>query len=139
MKTMLRLLAFGVAFAAAAAGARGAAVERTFPGAGASATVRVDPGEIDPAGEAEAVVSLAASAPFAASVPSDLAASFEGFSCLGAYTDAVGAVHLRLAPDPAAARWRVSGSMGSSRVERSWAVSSEISYSDSEVMSSSNT
>ena len=107
MKAMHRLLAFGVAFAAAAAGVRGEAVERTFPGSGASATVRVDPARIDPAGEAEAVVSLAASAPFAASVPSDLSTSFEGFSCLGAYTDAVGAVHLRLAPDPAAARWRV--------------------------------
>ncbi len=104
MKPIAAALALLAAFAPLA---RGAALERSTAGAGATATVRVDPGAIDPAGEAEATVSVSAAAPFSASLPADLAAAFEGFSCLGSYTDAVGAVHLRLAPDPAAARRRV--------------------------------
>ena len=90
MKTMPSVLVL----AAAAAFARGDALERTFSGAGATATVRVEPGEVDPAAEL-------------AELPADLARAFEGFETAGSYTDAVGAVHLRLRPDPAAPRWRV--------------------------------
>ena len=102
MRTILPALAL-----LAAAPVCGAALERTFPGAGATAAVRVDPGEVDPAAELEAVVSVSAAAPFAAELPADLPGAFEGFSAAGSYTDAVGAVHLRLRPDPAAPRWRV--------------------------------
>ena len=49
MKTMPSVLVL----AAAAAFARGDALERTFSGAGATATVRVEPGEVDPAAELE--------------------------------------------------------------------------------------
>ena len=103
MKTMQSVLVL----AAAAAFARGDALERTFSGAGATATVRVEPGEVDPAAELEAVASVSAAAPFSAELPADLARAFEGFETAGSYTDAVGAVHLRLRPDPAAPRWRV--------------------------------
>lgn len=104
---MASLLAALAAAAALAPGARGAALERSFQGPGATAAVRLDPGQVDPEGELEAVLSVSAAAPFAAFLPADPAAAFEGFEALGAYTDAVGAVHVRLRPDPAAARRRV--------------------------------
>ena len=105
MKTTLPALLF--AAAALALPARGAALERTFSGTGATASVRVDPGEVDPALELEAVVSVSAAAPFSASLPADLPRAFDGFEVAGSYTDAVGAVHFRLRPDPAAPRRRV--------------------------------
>ena len=99
--------AFLVLPAAAAPLARGEALERTFSGSGASVSVRVDPAGIDPALEAEAAVSAAAPLPLAAELPADLSRAFEGFEPLGSYTDAAGAVHFRLRPDPAAPRRRV--------------------------------
>ena len=96
-----------VFLAAALPAARGGAFERTFSGAGASATVRIDPAEIDPARDLEAVVSVSAEPPLAAALPADLPRAFDGFETLGSYTDSVGAVHFRLRPDPAASRWRV--------------------------------
>ena len=104
MKTSAAVL---LLLAAAAPAARGGVLERTFTGAGVRAVVRVEPDEVDPARETEAVVSVEAGAPLAAALPADLARAFDGFETLGSYTDAVGAVHFRLRPDPAAQRWRV--------------------------------
>lgn len=95
------ILAVAVPFAGASA------IERTFSGPGATAAVRVDPGEIDPERDVEAVLSVSAEPPFSAFLPADPAAAFAGFETVAAYTDATGAVHLRLRPDPAAERRRV--------------------------------
>ena len=94
--------------AAAFAGAAGAApLERRFAGEGAAVVVSVDPGEISPERDCEAVVRAEAEPPREAKLPEDLAGRFEGFDLAGSYADETGAQHFSLVPRPGAPRWRV--------------------------------
>ena len=94
--------------AAAFAGAAGAApLERRFAGEGATVVVSVDPGEISPERDCEAVVRAEAEPPREAKLPENLAGRFEGFDLTGSYADEDGALHLSLVPRPGAPRWRV--------------------------------
>ena len=94
--------------AAAFAGAAGAApLERRFEGEGAAVVVSVDPGEISPERDCEAVVRAEAEPPREAKLPENLAGRFEGFDLAGSYADETGAQHFSLVPRPGAPRWRV--------------------------------
>jgi len=94
--------------AALLAGAAGAApLERRFEGEGAAVVVSVDPGEVSPERDCEAVVRAEAEPPREARLPGDLAGRFEGFDLAGSYADEDGAIHLSLVPRPGAPRWRV--------------------------------
>ena len=107
---MQRAPAFLSAFVLAAllAGAAGAApLERRFEGEGAAVVVSVDPGQVSPERDCEAVVRAVAEPPREARLPGDLAGRFEGFDLAGSYADEDGAIHLSLAPRPGAPRWRV--------------------------------
>lgn len=107
MQRASALLASSV-LAAALAGTAGAApLERRFEGEGAAVVVSVDPGEVSPERDCEAVVRAEAKPPRAARLPGDLAGRFEGFDLAGSYADEVGALHLALSPRPGAPRYRV--------------------------------
>lgn len=104
MKNALRAILLLACLPVFAAGG----LERVFEGGGASATVRVDPAAVPQAGTVD--VSIALSAPpavAAAFAEPDLGDRFEGFDTRDSYTDENDVVHFRLAPRPAAPRYRI--------------------------------
>ena len=105
---MQRLVLFAALAAVALPPRAGAeALVRRFEGEGASVTLSIEPAEVSPERDCEAVVRLQAAPPRTAAPPSDWAGRFDGFELGGAYTDEEGALHLSLSPRPGAPRYRI--------------------------------
>ena len=129
---LLPVLLLALSAAGAPPAAPAAPLERRFAGEGAEVSLRVEPGEVRPEADCEAVVRAAAPEPLRATLPEDLADRFEGFEATGSYADEEGAVHIGLSPVPGAQRYRVRPfavrveDAGSSPARVSWLVTEAV-------------